>query len=86
MLDPDVHPLLDVTVADDLVDDDTNSTGSYIVDNPSSTVVICKSHVWCETRYGDEPMVVFVWHTLLLSSIGLNVDDVTNPEINEVRR
>ena len=31
-------------------------------------------------------MVVFVWHTLLLGSIGLDVDDVTNPVINEVRR
>lgn len=31
-------------------------------------------------------MVVFVWHTLLLGSIGLDVDDVTNPVVNEVRR
>ena len=41
VLDPDVHSLLDVTVSDDLVDDDTNSTGSDIVDNAGSTAATC---------------------------------------------
>ena len=86
MLDPDVHPLLDVSVADDLVDDDTNSTGSDIVDNASSTVVTCKSCVRCETRSRDEPMVVFVRHALLLGSVGLDVNNVTNPVVKEVCR
>jgi len=68
VLDPDIYPFLDVTVADDLVDDDTDSTGGDIVDNASST------------------MVVFMWHALLLGSVGLDVDNVTNPEVDEVRR
>jgi len=42
VLDPNVHPFLDVAVADDLVDDDTNSTGGNVVDNASSTAAICK--------------------------------------------
>ena len=43
MFSPNVHPLLDVPVANDLVDDDTNSTGCDIVYDASSTVVVCKS-------------------------------------------
>ena len=31
-------------------------------------------------------MVVFVWHTLLLGSVGLDIDDITNPEVDEVCR
>ena len=43
MFDPDVHPLLDVTITDNLVDDDTNSARSDIVDDAGSTVVMCES-------------------------------------------
>ena len=38
MLDPNVHPFLDVPIADDLVNDYTNSTGGYVVDDTSPTV------------------------------------------------
>ena len=86
MLDPNVHPLLDVTVADDLVDDDTNGTGGDIVDNASPAAAARKSCVRYETRSRDEPMVVFVGHALLLGSVGLDVNNVTNPEVNEVCR
>jgi len=31
-------------------------------------------------------MVVFVWHALLLGSVSLDVDNVTNPVVKEVCR
>jgi hypothetical protein len=38
VLDPNVHPFLDVPVADDLVDNNTNSTGSDVINDTSPTV------------------------------------------------
>ena len=40
MFDPDIHPLLDVTVADDLVDDDTGSARGDVVDDAGSTAAV----------------------------------------------
>lgn len=45
VLDPEVHPLLDITVANDLVDNDTNGTRGDIVDDAGSTVAMCKLRV-----------------------------------------
>jgi len=68
VLDTEVHSLLDVTVANNLIDDDTDSVGGDIVDNASPSVV------------------VFVRHTLLLGSVGFDVDEVTNAVVDEVCR
>lgn len=44
VLNPDVHPLLDVAVANDLVDDDTDGIWCHVVDNTSSPSCVFASN------------------------------------------
>ena len=88
VLNTDVHPLLDVAVADDLVNDDTDSVGGNIVDNTGPAGPRGSSSAFTRgtdaSRYA--PVVVLVWHTTLLGSVSLDVDDVTDPEGDQVGR
>ena len=68
VLNTDVHSLLDVAVADDLVDNNTDRMRGYVVYDAGSS------------------MVELVGHALLLSCVGLDVDDVANAVVDEVRR
>lgn len=86
VLNTDIHPLLDVAVADNLVDDDTDSTRSHVVDDtsPANGVLTIVSERTVSLRGPHEPMVVFVGHALLLRGIRLDVDNVTNAVGREV--
>lgn len=44
MFDTEIHPLLEVAVAYNLVDNDTDSMGSDVVDNASPSVVVFVRH------------------------------------------
>ena len=39
MLDTEIYTLFNVSVADNLVDDDSDSVRSYVINNPSATMV-----------------------------------------------
>jgi len=66
VLNADVHTLLDVSVADELVEDDSEGGLGDVVDNTGLTVVD------------------LVGHTLLNSTIGLDVDNIANMELCKV--
>ena len=88
VLDPDVYALLDVPVADNLVNDDTDGAGGYVIYNTSAAArrVGHKSGRYKRSAIEDLPVVVLMRHALLLSGISLDVDDVTDPVSSEVGR
>jgi hypothetical protein len=88
VLNTKVDTLLDVSVANNLVDDNTDGMWCHVVDDASSPVQITiqiKSQKIQELRR-DRPMVEFVGHALLLGGVSFDVDDVTNVVVDEVRR
>ena len=87
VLDAEVDTLLDVPVADDLVDDDTDGVWCHVVNDASSSAVSDKnsSRGMHETET-DAPVVEFVGHTLLLGGVGLDVDNVADAVVDEVCR
>lgn len=89
VLDAEVDTLLDVPVANDLVDDNTNGVWCHVVDDAGSSAIsalrqkIQQEYVCMKL---DEPVVVFVRHTLLLGGVSLDIDDITNAVVDEVCR
>ena len=74
----DVHPLLNVTVADHLVHNDTDSVWRNVVDDTCATTNRgkCRSgmeYSLCSRE--NAPVVVLMGHTLLLGSVGLDVNN-----------
>ena len=94
MLDAHVDSLLDVPVADLLVDDDAHGAFADVIDNARLAVVHFVWHAELEVR---KRPCIFVSRTkvcdesiqallpLLNSSIGLDVHDVANPVAHENR-
>ena len=84
MLDTNVDSFFDVSVTDNLEDDHPNGRWSDIVDNPSASN---RKHPLasgdCDnTDFTNGPMIVFVRHAFLLRSVCLDIDDISNVEVN----
>lgn len=88
VLHTDVYSLLDVTVTNDLVDDNTDGVGGDIVDDTGTATLhhdpLAFLVVKCPSA--NIPVVVLVRHTLLLGRIRLDVDDISNAVGNQVGR
>lgn len=88
VLHTDVYSLLNVTVTDDLVDDNTDGVGGDIVDDTGTAILyhdpLASLVVKCPSA--NIPVVVLVRHTLLLGRIRLDVDDISNAVRNQVGR
>ena len=83
MLDTEVHSFLDVAVADDLVDNDTDSGRGDVVYNTSTATEQESSNIVKDSSRWNAPVVVLVRHTLLLSSIGFDVNDISNMVVDQ---
>jgi hypothetical protein len=83
VLDTEVHSFLDVAVADDLVDNNTDSSRGDVVYNTSAATEKESSNILRDSSRWYAPVVVLVRHTLLLSSIGFDVNDVSNMVVNQ---
>ena len=91
MLDAKVNTFLDVAVAHDLVHDDTDGMGGNVVDHAGSSSPrnLRLSRVTCciiDGARDDVPVVVFMGHTLLLSRVSFDVDDIAYAIGDEVSR
>lgn len=83
MLDTEVHSFLDVAVADDLVDDNTDSSRCDVVHNTGAATEQKSSNILKDSSRWNAPVVVLVRHTLLLSSIGFDVNDISNMVVDQ---
>jgi hypothetical protein len=81
MFDAEVHTLFHVTATDLLVDDHTDSGLGDVVDNTGTTGIKTTLVYTMETLFeggGNLPVVELVGHTLLDSSVGLDINDISN--------
>ena len=78
MLDTDVDPLLDVSVADNLVDDHPDGVRGDVVDDARRLRAVSRMMISGQDEW-NAPM-----HAPLLSSISLDVNDVSDVVILKV--
>jgi hypothetical protein len=82
VFDSDVDSLLHVSTVNDLVTDDSNTSGRDVVDNTGLSVVdwmlIHSQHYIVKKGH------TLVGHTLLLRGVSLDVDDISNSVVSEV--
>lgn len=82
VFDSDVDSLLHVSTVDDLVTDDSNTSGRDIVDDTGLSVVdylLIYFNITVRKRGHT-----LVGHTLLLRGVSLDVDDISNSVVSEV--
>jgi hypothetical protein len=89
VLNADVDSLLNVSVSDLLVDDHTDRGLGDIVDDTSFTIIIRARLVLsgfgiAAYRICNLPLVVFVGHTLLDGSVGLDINNISDLVVNKI--
>lgn len=86
MLNTEVDPLLNVTVTDNLLHNNTDGCRCDVVDNTGTSIKGGQIGIEKNNFDLDVPVVVLVGHTLLLSGVSLDVNNITDTVCNKEGR
>lgn len=87
MLNTEVNTFLNVTISDDLINDDANSRWSDVVhDSGTSSEINNQRLKTLFQNHRNTPMVIFVGHALLLRSVCLDINDISYMIVDEESR
>ena len=86
MLKTEVNTFLNVTISDDLMNDNANSGWGDVVHDSGTSSRDHNQRLFLYHHHRNTPMVIFVGHALLLRSVCLDINDISYMVVDEESR